>query len=275
MTSPCPAAAASRDGWRSYRGTCGSRGRVRRADRRRQRHPVPAARRRCAKATSSWSAAGSIRAPGARHAGRERVFWDAAPVWREPEDGLLVLRERRRRSASSRRPAPASRRARSGPRCSSRPAGTYNRIEGCRSSSVRTFELRPTPGAPSLALDLRGHPAHGRRKARGLSSDFGYQVRAEYPHVALRGLAGECTASSRAIEDQPLSLSETGWAAFLLQRDYRDYFERRGGGGCALGAARPAAPIRAVGAPRRRERRSAPSIPGRCSATATTGAATR
>jgi hypothetical protein len=36
-----------------------------------------------------------IRSPGARHVGRERVLWDAAPVLRGP-DGALVLRERRR-----------------------------------------------------------------------------------------------------------------------------------------------------------------------------------
>ena len=28
-----------------------------------------------------------------------------------------------------------------------------------------------------------------------------------------------------AIEDHPLSLSEVGWSSFLLQRDYRDYFD--------------------------------------------------
>jgi hypothetical protein len=35
------------------------------------------------------------------------------------------------------------------------------------------------------------------------------------------------------IEEHPLSLSEVGWSSFLLQRDYRDYFDRRGYGGLA------------------------------------------
>ena len=65
-----------------------------------------------------------------------------------------------------------------------------------------------------------------------LSSDFGYGVRAELRFPA-GGVAGRLYSEVAAFEDQPLSPAENGWSAFLLQRDYRDYFERRGGGGAA------------------------------------------
>jgi outer membrane protein assembly factor BamA len=44
-------------------------------------------------------------------------------------------------------------------------------------------------------------------------------------------MAGRVYSEVAPFEDQPLSPAENGWSAFLLQRDYRDYLERRGGGG--------------------------------------------
>ena len=47
------------------------------------------------------------------------------------------------------------------------------------------------------------------------------------------GLSGRLYSEVEPIEDQPLSIGENGWASFLLQRDYRDYYEREGIAGSA------------------------------------------
>jgi len=179
-----------------------------------------------------------IRATGARHTGRERVFWDAAPVWREPE-GTLVLRERRRPLGELATAKTSFQTGKVKTTLLLATGGTYNRIEGLPIVFGPLFELRPTPGS-ALRLDLRGilrTAGEGNR----LSSDFGYQLRAEY-RTSTFGISGRLYSDVAAIEDQPLSLSEIGWSAVLLQRDYRDYFERRGGGGWLW--VRPFRPLR-------------------------------
>lgn len=168
-----------------------------------------------------------IRAAGARHTGRERVLWDAAPVLRTPE-GELVLRERRRslRELATARTSFQTGKVRTTLLLATR--GTYNRIEGLPVEFGPLFELRPTQGS-ALRLDLRGilrTAGEGNR----LTSDFGYQVRAEWRSRDV-GIVGQLYSEVSPIEDHPLSLSETGWSAFLLQRDHRDYFQRQGGGG--------------------------------------------
>ena len=55
--------------------------------------------------------------------------------------------------------------------------------------------------------------------------DFRVQSKLEY------GITGKVYSQIDGFEDQPLSSSESGWSAFLLQRDYRDFFEREGVGG--------------------------------------------
>ena len=168
-----------------------------------------------------------IRAAGARHAGRERVFWDAAPVWREPE-GTLVLRERHRPLGELATAKTSFQTGKVKTTLLLATGGTYNRIEGLPIVFGPLFELRPTAGS-ALRLDLRGilrTAGEGNR----LSSDFGYQLKAEY-RTSQFGVSGRVYSDLAAIEDHPFSLSEVGWSSFLLQRDYRDYFERRGGGG--------------------------------------------
>ena len=168
-----------------------------------------------------------IRAPGAHHTGAERVFWDAAPVWREPE-GRLVLRERRRTLGELATAKTSFQTGKVKTTLLLATGGTYNRIEGLPIVFGPSFELRPTAGS-ALRLDLRG-TLRTAGEGNDLSSDFGYQVRGEY-RTEHFGVSGRLYSDLAAIEDQPLSLSESGWAAVLLQRDYRDYFERRGGGG--------------------------------------------
>ncbi|HYC31746.1 MAG TPA: hypothetical protein VEB59_05615 [Gemmatimonadales bacterium] len=165
-----------------------------------------------------------IRETGAIHSGLERVYWDAAPVLRTP-DGLLLLRERRRplRELASARASFQTGRVRTTLLLAT--GGTYNRIEGLPIVFGPTFELRPTPRS-ALKLDLRGVLRTAGEGSR-LSSDFGYNGRLEYRSGDF-GVAGRFYSELDATEDQPLSDGESGWSAFLLQRDYHDYFERRG-----------------------------------------------
>jgi hypothetical protein len=179
-----------------------------------------------------------IRADEAQHTGAERVFWDAAPVIRLP-DGTLVLRERRRplRELAAARTSFQTGRVRTTLLLAT--GGTYNRIEGLPVVFGPTFDLRPTPRS-AIKLDLRGILRTAGEGSR-LTSDFGYQARLEYRTRGF-GVAGRIYSEVSSIEEHPLSDSETGWSAFLLQRDYRDYFERRGGGGLVW--VQPVRPLR-------------------------------
>jgi hypothetical protein len=170
-----------------------------------------------------------IRSPGARHVGRERVLWDAAPVLRSP-DGTLLLRERRRPLGDLATARASFRTGRVRTDLLLATGGTYNRIEGLPIVFGPTFELRPT--RRSLArLDLRGILRTAGEGSR-LSSDFGYGARAELA-LPEGGIAGRIYSEVAPFDEQPLSPAENGWSAFLLQRDFHDWFERRGGGGAA------------------------------------------
>lgn len=179
-----------------------------------------------------------IRSPGARHDGRERVIWDAAPVLRAA-DGDLVVRERRRTLAELAAARTSFRTGRVRTTLLLATGGTYNRIEGLPVVFGPTFELRPSPRTVAR-LDLRGILRTAGEGSR-LSSDFGYGAHAEL-RLPFGGIAGRLYSEVAPFQDQPLSASENGWSAFLLQRDYRDYFERRGGGGALW--VQPATPLR-------------------------------
>ncbi|HEU5304977.1 MAG TPA: BamA/TamA family outer membrane protein, partial [Gemmatimonadales bacterium] len=73
-------------------------------------------------------------------------------------------------------------------------------------------------------------------------SDFGYVARVDYRFLGRTefGIGGRVYSEVDPIEDQPLPGSELGWSSFLLQRDYRDYFERQGVGGIAYVKPNPA-----------------------------------
>jgi Omp85 superfamily domain len=170
-----------------------------------------------------------IRSPEARHEGRERVLWDAAPVLRAA-DGTLVLRERRRTLGELAAARATFQTGRVRTELLLATGGTYNRIEGLPIVFGPTFELRPSPRS-RVRLDLRGILRTAGQGSR-LTSDFGYGARAEL-RFPTGGLAGRFYSEVAPFEDQPLSAAESGWSAFLLQRDFRDWFERRGGGGAA------------------------------------------
>jgi surface antigen Omp85-like protein len=170
-----------------------------------------------------------IRSPDAHHAGRERVIWDAAPVLRSAT-GTLVLRERRRSLAELAAARTSFQTGKVRTTLLLATGGTYDRIEGLPVVAGPTFELRPSR-ATTARLDLRGVLRTAPEGAR-LSSDFGYGVRAEF-RFPRGGVAGRLYSDVAPVEDQPLSAAENGWSAFLLQRDYRDWYERTGGGGQA------------------------------------------
>lgn len=177
-----------------------------------------------------------IRSPEARHTGRERVFWDAAPVLRA-DDGTLVLRERRRPLSELAAARATFQTGRVRTTLLLATGGTYNRIEGLPIVFGPTFELKPSSGTLAK-LDVRGLLRTAGEGAR-LSDDFGYGARLEF-RLRNAGVIGRLYSEVAPFEDQPLSAAESGWSAFLLQRDYRDWFERRGAGGALwVQAARP------------------------------------
>ena len=169
-----------------------------------------------------------LRSDDAVHTGTERVFWDAAPVLRT-DDGMLVLRERRRPLGEFATASTSFQTGKVRTTLMLATGGTYNRVEGLPIVFGPTFEYRASK-TTSAKLDLRGILRTTSSDETRLQNDFGYRARLELRH-GIVGAAGQLYSEVEAFEDQPLSPSENGWAAFLLQRDYRDYYERVGGGG--------------------------------------------
>lgn len=107
--------------------------------------------------------------------------------------------------------------------------GIYNRVEGLPIVFGPDADLRIASDA-RLQLDARGI----FRTAGDLSltkGEFGYRTRAE---LLLGGRQSNIGVGVRAYdlinstEPWPLKDLELGWSAFLLHRDYRDWFRRRG-----------------------------------------------
>jgi hypothetical protein len=173
-----------------------------------------------------------IRSEQVTHLGTERVYWDAAPVIRT-SDGFLAIRERRRPLGELATARTTFQTGRVRTTLSLGTGGTYNRIEGLPVLFGPLFEIRPS--SRTLArLDLRGILRTVGENAN-LRSDFGYVARLDlrFGGKTEFGVGGRLYSEVEPIEDQPLTAGESGWSAFLLQRDYRDYFEREGIGGWA------------------------------------------
>jgi hypothetical protein len=181
-----------------------------------------------------------LRSEQVEHLGRERVYWDAAPVLRNT-DGTLALRERRRSLSELATAQTTFQVGRVRTTLSLATAGTYNRIEGLPILFGPLFEVHPTANS-HVRLDLQGI-LRTAGSADDLS-DFGYTARADYRFLGKTefGFGARVYSVVDPIEDHPLPGSESGWAAFLLQRDYRDYFKRQGVGGIAY--VKPAPPWR-------------------------------
>lgn len=173
-----------------------------------------------------------LRSEQVEHLGPERVYWDAAPIIRG-NDGLLALRERRRNLGEIATARASFQTGQIRTTLSLSTGGTYNRIEGLPVLFGPLFEFRPT-ATTSARVDLRGI-LRTAGESTDLRSDFGYVARADlrFGGKPEFGIGGRLYSEVAPIEDQPLSSAESGWSAFLLQRDYRDYYERRGISGLA------------------------------------------
>jgi hypothetical protein len=173
-----------------------------------------------------------LRSEQVDHLGPERVYWDAAPVVRGP-DGLLVLRERRRQLGEIATARTTFQVGKIRTTLSLATGGTYNRIEGLPVLFGPLFEFRPSSRSYAR-IDLRGI-LRTAGEDTDLRSDFGYVARADlrFRGGTEFGIGGRLYSEVEPIEDQPLSASESGWSAFLLQRDYRDYYDREGVAGMA------------------------------------------
>jgi hypothetical protein len=167
-----------------------------------------------------------LRSEQVEHRGTERVYWDAAPVVRGT-DGLLAIRERRRPLGEIATARTTFQAGRVRTTLSLATGGTYNRIEGLPILFGPLFEFRPM-ARTYARIDLRGIVRTAGES--DLRSDFGYMARADLRFAGPTefGIGGRLYSEVEPIEDQPLTAGESGWSAFLLQRDYRDYYEREG-----------------------------------------------
>jgi Omp85 superfamily domain len=180
-----------------------------------------------------------LRSEQVEHSGSERVYWDAAPIIRG-SDGLLALRERRRSLGELAAARTTFQVGKVRTTLSLTTGGTYNRIEGLPVLFGPLFEVRPSLRTYAR-LDLRGI-LRTAGESTDLRSDFGYVARADlrFDGPIEFGIGGRLYSEVETIEDQPLTPGETGWSAFLLQRDYRDYYEREGVAGVAYVKPTPA-----------------------------------
>lgn len=122
--------------------------------------------------------------------------------------------------------------------------GTFNRVEGLPIVFGPVFQWHPD-SIWQFRLDALG-VLRTAGDLTGQASDLGYRLRAE----ARRATRGRSLAlSARAfsvvapVEDWGLTAAEVGWAAFLFQRDYRDYYFSQGA--AIRLAAQPAPPLTA------------------------------
>lgn len=182
-----------------------------------------------------------LRSEQVDHLGPERVYWDAAPVIRGA-DGMLALRERRRPLGEIATARATFQAGKIRTTLSLATGGTYNRIEGLPVLFGPLFEFHPS-ARTTARIDLRGI-LRTAGEDTDLRSDFGYVVRADlrFGGSTEFGIGGRLYSEVEPIEDQPLSAGESGWSAFLLQRDYRDYYERQGVAGLAY--LQPTRPLR-------------------------------
>ncbi|HWP37850.1 MAG TPA: hypothetical protein VNL18_09905, partial [Gemmatimonadales bacterium] len=107
--------------------------------------------------------------------------------------------------------------------------GTYNRVEGVPILFGPRADLFINDG-----LRWQGELLGVIRSGRNFeldNGDFGYRIRGEFVIGSRQSNVGvglRLIDLYASIEPWPLKDFETGWAAFLLHRDYRDLYRRRG-----------------------------------------------
>lgn len=106
--------------------------------------------------------------------------------------------------------------------------GTYNRVEGVPVVFGPEFAWRVRAGF-GVRLDALGI-LRSVGSLGGQPGSLGYIVNSEVRSGGPRGFGGGVRAYSvvAPIENWGLTSAEVGWAAFLMQRDYRDYYFTRG-----------------------------------------------
>jgi len=106
--------------------------------------------------------------------------------------------------------------------------GTFNRVEGLPIVFGPVFDWR-LQGATRLRLDALGvfRTAGDLTHTRG---DLGYLIRTELRTGESRPISVGFRAFDivAPVEDWGLRSAEVGWAAFLIQRDFRDYYVSKG-----------------------------------------------
>jgi hypothetical protein len=181
------------------------------------------------------------RAAGARVAGEVRAHREPLVYRTDGDEIALAPNPRRRIPFLGARKTWTSPESRSSLTLAT--GGTFNRVEGLPLVFGPAFDWR-LRGGVALRLDALGvYRSVG--KLAGEPGDLGYIVRSELRSGETRGVGvgvGFRAYSVVApIEDWGLQSAEVGWAAFLLQRDYRDYYFTRGVRGQVF--AQPAAPL--------------------------------
>ncbi|MEO8448382.1 MAG: hypothetical protein ABI647_01255 [Gemmatimonadota bacterium] len=171
-------------------------------------------------------------------AGTRRAYEDPAPLYRMAS-GLVAIRERPRRLSDIAAARASFQAGRIKTTLSLETGRTYNRTEGLPIVFGPTFTGNPLPTIDAR-LDARAifRPAADRRNLR---DDVGFVIQTEWAFGEHKrfGIGGRGYRVIDAVEDQPLSRGESGWSAFLFQRDYRDYFEIRGQGAYGFGVPIP------------------------------------
>ena len=119
--------------------------------------------------------------------------------------------------------------------------GTFNRVEGLPIVFGPEFDWRLTPDL-HLSLNALG-VARSVGNVGGEPGNVGYLVRSELRSGTPRGvgLGFRAYSSVVPIETGGLHSAEVGWAAFLFQRDYRDYYFAQGAAGRLF--VQPATPL--------------------------------
>ena len=168
---------------------------------------------------------------GGRLDGDQKTHAALAAVYRMP-NGLLAPRQRRRPLGELAAAHTEFQTGALNTRLTLETGKTYNRVEGLPIIFGPTFRSEGGPGL-DVELDVRGifRPATDRTKLR---DNIGFRITTEWQIGTDRRwlrIGGRASREIVPIEQQPLTRGESGWSAFMLQRDYRDHFETRGAEG--------------------------------------------
>jgi len=167
-----------------------------------------------------------VRSPEARVGGEVRVYREPLMYRTDGEQIALAPNPRRRLPFLGARKTWATAEARSSLTVAT--GGTFNRVEGLPIVFGPEFSWR-VRGEVGLRLDALGI-ARSVGDVGTKPGNVGFLVRSELRTGETRGAGVGFRAYNGVapIEAWGLHSAEVGWAAFLFQRDYRDYYLSRG-----------------------------------------------